>query len=176
MAVSTTPGKLKGHPALGEPRLRRSMGLWMATALVMGNRVGSGIFTLPAVLAGEAGPASIVALVFTGLGAMLLALVFANLGRAHPKTGGPYYFARRAFGDFVGFQTAWAYWIAAWVGNAAIAVAFAGYLGVFWGDVNGKNWLAALVAVAAVWLFTLVNIAGARETGWTQLVTTVLKF
>ena len=67
---------------------------------------------------------------------MLLALVFANLGRAHPRTGGPYYFARRAFGDFVGFQTAWAYWIAAWVGNAAIAVAFAGYLGVFWGDVN----------------------------------------
>ena len=63
---------------------------------------------------------------------MLLALVFANLGRAHPRTGGPYYFARRAFGDFVGFQTAWAYWIAAWVGNAAIAVAFAGYLGVFW--------------------------------------------
>jgi hypothetical protein len=85
----------------------------MATALVVGNMVGSGIFTLPAVLAGEAGPASILSLVFTGIGAMLLALVFANLGRAHPHTGGPYYFARRAFGDFVGFQTAWAYWIAA---------------------------------------------------------------
>jgi APA family basic amino acid/polyamine antiporter len=148
----------------------------MATALVVGNMVGSGIFTLPAALSGEAGPASIVALVFTGIGAMLLALVFANLGRAYPKTGGPYHYARRAFGDFVGFQTAWAYWIAAWVGNAAIAVAFAGYLGVFWGDVNTTHWLAAVVAVAAVWLFTLVNIVGARETGWTQLVTTVLKF
>ena len=149
-----------------QPSLKRSMGLWMATALVVGNMVGSGIFTLPAVLAGEAGPASIIALVFTGLGAMLLALVFANLGRAHPRTGGPYYFARRAFGDFVGFQTAWAYWIAAWVGNAAIAVAFAGYLGVFWGDARTTNWLAALVAVGAIWLFTLVNILGARETGW----------
>lgn len=158
------------------PRLKRSMGLWMATALVVGNMVGSGIFTLPAVLAGEAGPASIVALVFTGVGAMLLALVFANLGRAHPRTGGPYYFARRAFGDFVGFQTAWAYWIAAWVGNAAIAVAFAGYLGVFWGRVQTTNWLAALVAVAAIWLFTVVNVAGARETGLVQVLTTVLKF
>jgi APA family basic amino acid/polyamine antiporter len=156
--------------------LKRSMGLWMATALVVGNMVGSGIFTLPGVLAGEAGPASIVALAFTGLGAMLLALVFANLGRAHPRTGGPYYFARRAFGDFVGFQTAWAYWIAAWVGNAAIAVAFAGYLGVFWGDVKTSNGLAALVAVGAVWLFTLVNILGVRETGFAQVVTTVLKF
>src|SRR5215475_15821836 len=86
-----------------QPSLKRSMGLWMATALVVGNMVGSGIFTLPAALSGEAGPASIVALAFTGLGAMLLALVFANLGRAHPRTGGPYYFARRAFGDFVGF-------------------------------------------------------------------------
>jgi APA family basic amino acid/polyamine antiporter len=158
------------------PRLRRSMGLWMATALVIGNMVGSGIFTLPAALAGEAGPASIVALVFTGVGAMLLALVFANLGRAYPKTGGPYHFARRAFGDFVGFQTAWAYWIAAWVGNAAIAVAFAGYLGVFWGDVRTTNWLAAVVAVAAIWCFTLVNILGARETGIAQVLTTVLKF
>jgi APA family basic amino acid/polyamine antiporter len=152
------------------------MGLWMATALVIGNMVGSGIFTLPAVLAGEAGPASIVSLAFTGLGAILLALVFATLGRAHPRTGGPYYFARRAFGDFVGFQTAWAYWIAAWVGNAAIAVAFAGYLGVFWGDVKTTNWLAGLVAAGAIWLFTLVNVAGARETGVVQVLTTVLKF
>jgi APA family basic amino acid/polyamine antiporter len=159
-----------------QPRLKRSMGLWMATALVVGNMVGSGIFTLPALLAGEAGPASIVALAFTGVGAMLLALVFANLGRAHPRTGGPYYFARRAFGDFVGFQTAWAYWIAAWVGNAAIAVAFAGYLGVFWGNVKTTNWLAALAAVAAIWLFTLVNVVGARESGIAQLLTTVLKF
>ncbi len=115
------------------------MGLWMATALAVGNMVGSGIFTLPAVLAGEAGYASIVALAFTGLGAMLLALVFPNLGRAHPRTGGPYYFARGGLSvTSSGFQTAWAYWIAAWVGkasvgNAAIAVAFAGYLSVFWG-------------------------------------------
>ena len=85
VATSTT----NGHREVGKPRLKRSMGLWMATALVVGNMVGSGIFTLPAVLAGEAGPASILALVFTGIGAMLLALVFANLGRAHPHTGGP---------------------------------------------------------------------------------------
>jgi APA family basic amino acid/polyamine antiporter len=162
--------------AAAPPKLKRELGLWMATALVIGNMVGSGIFLLPSTLAGQAGPVSIIAWGFTGLGAMLLALVFANLGRAHPRTGGPYYFARRAFGDFVGFQTAWAYWIAAWVGNAAIAVAFAGYRGVFWGDVKTTNWLAALVAVGATWLFTLVNILGARETGVAQVMTTVLKF
>jgi APA family basic amino acid/polyamine antiporter len=177
MAVATPAVRVRRPPSTqSRPRLKRSMGLWMATALVVGNMVGSGIFSLPAVLAGEAGPASIVALVFTGIGALLLALVFANLGRAHPRTGGPYYFARRAFGDFVGFQTAWAYWIAAWVGNAAIAVAFAGYVGVFWGTARTTNWVAALVAVGAIWLFTLVNIVGARETGVAQVLTTLLKF
>ena len=176
MAVSTPAADLRHAAPAPRPRLKRSMGLWMATALVIGNMVGSGIFSLPAVLAGEAGPASIIALAFTGVGALLLALVFANLGRAHPRTGGPYYYARRAFGDFVGFQTAWAYWIAAWVGNAAIAVAFAGYVGVFWGTARTTNWVAALIAVGAVWLFTAINIVGARETGVAQVLTTVLKF
>ena len=72
-----------------QPELKRAMGLWMATALVIGNMVGSGVFLLPSALAGEAGPVSIVALALTGVGAMLLALVFANLGRAMPRTGGP---------------------------------------------------------------------------------------
>ena len=107
-----------GAPGRDRP-MKRQIGLWMATALVVGNMVGSGVFLLPASLAGEAGPVSIVAMVLTGVGAMLLALVFASLGRAFPRTGGPYAYARRAFGDFIGFQTAWGYWIAAWAGNAS---------------------------------------------------------
>jgi APA family basic amino acid/polyamine antiporter len=157
------------------PPLKRNLGLTMATALVIGNMVGSGVFLLPAALAGTAGPISILAFVFTGIGAMLLALVFATLGRAYPKTGGPYVYVRRAFGDFMGFWTAWSYWINAWVGNAAIAIAFAGYLAVFWGDA-ARNWIAAVIAIGLVWLLTLVNIMGVKEAGWIQVVTTVLKF
>src|SRR6266516_7992305 len=74
--------------APAKPVLKRTMGLWMATALVVGNMIGSGVFLLPASLAGAAGPVSIFAWVFTGAGAVLLALVFANLGRAFPRTGG----------------------------------------------------------------------------------------
>ena len=107
----------------------------MTTALVIGNMIGSGVFLLPASLAGVAlvyGSSAMLAWAITGAGAMLLAGVFATLGRAYPQTGGPYVYARRAFGEFVGFQTAWGYWIAAWVGNAAIAVAFVGYTTVVW--------------------------------------------
>ena len=162
--------------ASARPKLKRSLGLWMATALVIGNMVGSGVFLLPASLAGEAGPASIFAMVLTGIGAMLLAAVFATLGRAFPRTGGPYAYARRAFGDFIGFQTAWGYWIAAWAGNAAIAIAFVAYASVFWSDLSSNHVLAAGVAAALIWALTAINILGARESGWVQVVTTVLKF
>jgi APA family basic amino acid/polyamine antiporter len=113
---------------------------------------------------------------FTGAGAVLLALVFANLGRTFPRTGGPYAYAKRAFGDFIGFQTAWGYWIAVWAGNAAIAVAFVAYLTVFWPEVGDSNLLGAVVGIALIWLLTLTNILGVREGGLVQLVTTVLKF
>src|SRR3712207_5230725 len=155
---------------------RRTIGLWTATALVVGNMIGSGGFLLPSSLAAAAGPVSLVGWVFTGAGAVLLALVFANLGRAFPAAGGPYAFAHRAFGDFVGFQTAWGYWIAVWAGNAAIAVAFVGYLGVLWPGVGTHDLLGALVGIALIWLLTATNILGARESGRVQLVTTILKF
>ncbi len=171
-ATAPAPAETREAP----PKLKRTIGLWMATALVVGNMIGSGIFMLPATLAGTAGPISLLGWIFTGAGAMLLALVFANLGRALPRTGGPYAYARRAFGDFVGFQTAWGYWIAVWAGNAAIAVAFVGYLTVFWPATGTHQLLGALVAIALIWLLTFVNALGARESGLVQLVTTVLKF
>jgi APA family basic amino acid/polyamine antiporter len=150
--------------------------MWMATALVVGNMVGSGIFLLPASLSSAAGPVSIFGWVFTGVGAMLLALVFARLGARFPRTGGPYVYARRGFGDFIGFQTAWGYWIAAWAGNAAITVAFVGYLAVFWPALATHNLLAAIVGIGVIWLLTFVNILGVRQGAQVQLVTTILKF
>ena len=159
------------------PRLgarQRKLGLWMATALVVGNMIGSGVFLLPSSLAAYGG-ISIVAWGVTAVGAMTLAVVFARLGRAFPHTGGPYAYSRRAFGDFVGFQTAWGYWIAVWAGNAAIAVAFVGYLSRFWGELDGNSLLAAAVATGAIWVLTGVNALGVRMGGWVQGVTTVLK-
>jgi basic amino acid/polyamine antiporter, APA family len=153
---------------------RRKLGLWMATALVVGNMIGSGVFLLPSSLA-EYGPISLVAWGFTAAGAILLALVFARLARAYPRTGGPYAYARKAFGDFVGFQTAWGYWIAVWAGNAAIAVAFVGYLAHFWPELGSDKVLAAGVGVAAIWLLTAVNAYGVREGGALQVLTTVIK-
>ncbi|MGH2640375.1 MAG: amino acid permease, partial [Actinomycetota bacterium] len=165
------------------PALKRELGGWTTTAVVIGNMIGSGVFLLPAALAVvalEYGSGSLLAWVVTGVGAMLLAGIFASLGRAYPKTGGPYVYVRRAFGDFMGFQTAWGYWIAAWVGNAAIATAFVGALAVFIprlgaDTTNGHVW-AYVTAIGTIWLLTLINAWGVKQTGAVQLVTTVLKF
>ena len=157
---------------------RKALSPRMATALVIGNMIGSGVFLLPASLAAYGG-ISLVAWMFTAAGAFLLALVFARLGRAYPRTGGPYAYSRRAFGDFVGFQTAWGYWIAAWVGNAAIAVAFVGYVGhffdVFADTTTSAKFAQVALAAAAIWLLTAVNVRGVRQGGLVQAATTVLK-
>jgi basic amino acid/polyamine antiporter, APA family len=161
------------------PELKREMGLWTATAMVIGNMIGSGVFLLPALLAGVAityGSSALLAWIVTGAGAMLLAAVFATMGRAYPMTGGPYVYARHAFGEFIGFWTAWGYWIAAWVGNAAIAVAFVGFTTVVWPGLDNSNLAKALLAVGAIWLCTSINVLGVREGGRVQLVTTILKF
>jgi APA family basic amino acid/polyamine antiporter len=173
--MSTVSEVQTATPQAARPKLKRSLGLSMATALVIGNMVGSGIFGLPSSLA-STGPISLLSWIFTGAGAILLALVFANLGRAYPQTGGPYAYARRAFGDFAGFWTAWGYWIAAWAGNAAIATIFVSYASVFWPSLGTDNVLAFTVGLSVIWVLTIANIAGVRESGIIQLVTTVLKF
>jgi APA family basic amino acid/polyamine antiporter len=157
---------------------RRGLGLGLATALVVGNMIGSGVFLLPSALAAY-GSISLIGWAFTAAGSLLLAWVFARMARGFPRTGGPYAYGRRAFGDFVGFQTAWAYWIAAWIGNVAIAVAFVSYLGHFIdplaGSSTGDHVLQAGVAAAAIWTLTLVNVRGVRSGGLMQGITTLLK-
>ncbi len=108
-------------------RHARRLGLPVATALVMGNIIGGGIFLLPASVA-PYGTISLVAFGVLTVGAV--ALVFGRLAQRDPRTGGPYVYVREAFGDFAGFLAAWSYWITSWASNAALAVTPVGYLDV----------------------------------------------
>jgi len=100
--------------------LLRDLTLFGTVALVSGNMLGTSLYTLPASVASVAGPIGIVSWVITATGFLLLALLYSELGPRYPRTGGPYVFAREAFGEFAGFQTVWMYWLSAVVGNAAI--------------------------------------------------------
>ena len=152
----------------------RKIGLWTATSLVVGSMIGSGVFMLPATLA-SFGAASLLGWALTLCGALLLALVYSWLAQAIPNHGGAYAYARSAFGDGTGFVVAWSYWVCNWAGNAALAVAFAGSLGAVWPEATATPTRGAACALAALWLCTAINLAGVREAGRMQLLTTVLK-
>jgi amino acid transporter len=155
--------------------LKRELGLTAAVAIVVGNCIGSGIFTSAASLAAASNPkTSIIAWIITSVGSLLIALSFASLGTAIPRTGGPIVYTRAAFGDFAGFLIAWTYWIGAWVGNAAIITAFMLYFTYF---VPGAATplLAFLITSGVLWFFTIINILGVKGAGRVSVITTILK-
>jgi APA family basic amino acid/polyamine antiporter len=156
------------------PESSSRFGLGTAVALIMGSIIGVGIFNLPTSLSGY-GPITLVSMGLTTVGAIALALLFAALSRRLPADGGPYAYARVAYGNPLGFANAWSYWITAWAGNAAIAVGWVLYVEVF---VNkGHNRLGSIVLVLiGLWLPALVNLTGVKNMGAVQVVTTILKF
>ncbi len=89
----------------------RTLGLTSATGLVVGSIVGTGVFTMPAVLAG-AGTMSLAVLGVIAVGALLLGVLFGQLTRRVPNSdGGLYAYSRHEFGDFAGYLVGWSYWI-----------------------------------------------------------------
>jgi len=152
----------------------QKLGLWMSTALVSGNMVGSGIFLVPATLALYGG-ISVLGWLFSTAGAILLAIVFARLSRLVKGAGGPYIYARKNFGNLAGFLVAWCYWISIWTGNAAISVAAISYIGSFCPAIAENHLLSGLLAISAIWFFTWVNTLGIRKVGFVQVVLTILK-
>jgi APA family basic amino acid/polyamine antiporter len=152
----------------------KGLTLWPATALVTGTIIGAGIFTQPSWLA-QYGPISIVGFAITAFGSLMLALVFASLARRTPDVGGPYAFSRQGFGDFVGFQSAWTYWIGAWVGVGAIASSMVVYLGVLIPPVVENRLLSTAVAVGVIAVLTILNTKGVATGGFVSLILTILK-
>lgn len=144
------------------------------TALVTGTIIGSGIFTLPAALA-EYGSITLVGFAITAFGSLMIALVFAMLSRRTPAAGGPYAYARDGFGEFIGFQTGWNYWIGAWAGVGAIGVSMIGYLGELIPGLSDNRLAQILVAVAVVAAFVWINDRGVQAGGLATLVLTILK-
>lgn len=156
-------------------KLKRELGPVAATAIVVGNMIGSGIFMSPATMARATDPkTSLIAWVITAIGSILIALSFAKLGTRMPKTGGPIVYTRAAFGDFASFLIAWSYWIGAWVGNAAIITGFMSYFTYFMPQANTPI-IAFLMSSAVLWIFTIINILGVKNAGIIGVVSTVLK-
>ena len=154
MSTASAPPTGSGS-AVVQQEPRGTLGLGTATALIVGTIIGVGIFNLPTSLSGI-GPISLVSLGLTTIGALMLALLFASLSKRVPADGGPYAYARVAYGNKVGFANAWSYWITAWAGNAAIAVGWVLYVEHFINKDHNK--LASVILVLiGLWIPALIR-------------------
>ena len=119
----------------------RKLGLGLLVALVVGSILGSGIFGLPQNMAsGAAAGAILIGWTITGVGMLMLARVFQVLALRRPDLdNGVYAYARALSGDYVGFNSAWGYWVSAWLGNAGYRVAAFGALGYFFSGHAGTQ-------------------------------------
>ena len=138
----------------------RRIGPLLATMLVAGNMIGSGVFLLPATLA-AIGSSTIIGWIIASGGAMLLAGVFALLAILKPTPDGLVDYPAQGLHPFFGFANWLLYWLANWAGVPAIALAITGYLSFFIPAL--KEPLAGVWStIGFIWLMTLANIIGAR--------------
>ena len=136
--IETEPAPQSGGSVM-EDRAK-ALGLPSATALVIGSIIGTGVFTMPAVMAG-AGTARSSTLGVIAVGATLLGVLFGQLTKRVPNVeGGLYAYSRHEFGDFAGYLTAWCYWITCWAGNAAIVPSWVLYVESLFGIRQPSAW------------------------------------
>ena len=155
--------------------MRRAIGLFRATAMVVGTIIGASIFVQPSVISGEVPTTAGIILVWGAAGVLTLigALVTAELASAFPRTGGVYVFLNEAFSPLVGFLWCWAMFWSMHTGIiAALATVFARYVGQFvsLGDTGLR-----VVAVGAILGLSAVNYVGVRQASGLQATLTAVK-
>ena len=169
-------------------KLKRQLGLFDSSMMVIGIVIGSGIFMTTGLMADALPSASLILIVWI-LGGMQMiagALTFAELGAAMPKAGGQYVYLREAYGPLPAFLFGWVAFIAYLTGtNAAIAVAVAEHLGSFYPSLSTHNSIIGIgsfsisggqiFALFLILVLSVINYLGVVFGKWVQNIFTVLK-
>lgn len=137
----------------------RAIGRWSLTGLVLNSIIGSGIFGLPSVVAGLLGRASVYAYLIAAVGIGVIMACFAEVASQFREAGGPYLYARAAFGRLLGLQMGWLAWLVRLTASAAAANLFAIYLAELWPQARDPV-ARALVLTLFVGVLAAVNYRG----------------
>ncbi len=147
-------------------------------ALVVGSMIGGGIFSLPQNMAARADVGAVlIGWAITAVGMLTLAFVFQSLANRKPELdSGVYAYAKAGFGDYMGFSSAWGYWISAWMGNVGYFVLLFSTLGYFFPVFGQGNTPVAIgCASLLLWAVHFLVLRGIKEAALINLVTTVAK-
>jgi basic amino acid/polyamine antiporter, APA family len=148
---------------MSENKLPKKLSLFDVTNLVVGAIVGADIYVASSFGASFLGPFSLVVWIMAGLFAIVIALCFAQCASLIPKVGGPYAYAKAAWGPFAGFTVGWSLWFAEWISLAVFPLAFTRYLMFFMPNLD----FASQIIVKGLFVAFLAstNIVGVRAAG-----------
>lgn len=162
----------------GQPPRSDKLTLLPLIALVVGSMIGGGVFNLPSDMPGRASPGAIlIGWLVTGFGMLMLAFVYQSLAVRKPDlNAGPYAYARAGFGTYIGFNSAWGYWLSAFLGNVAYAVAIFSALSYFFPIFGGGNNLPSIIGASlCLWLVHGLVLKGIKQATFINAVTTLAK-
>ncbi len=151
----------------------KKLSLFDVTNLVIGAIIGADIYVASSFGAGLLGPFSLVVWVVAGLIAIVVALCFAQCAALIPKVGGPYAYAKEAWGPFAGFTVGWSLWFAEWISLAVFPLAFTRYLMFFLPNLD-LGWQLLVKSVFVAFL-AVTNIVGVRAAGRVNDLLTIAK-
>src|SRR6266850_5773481 len=152
-------------PRMAQPSsegLVRGIRRWDLVAITINGIIGAGIFGLPAKVFSLIGSYSLLAFVACALVVTLIVLCFAEVGSRFDETGGPYVYAREAFGSTVAFEVGWLIWLARLMAFAANCNLMVSYLAYFWSPANSTI-PRALIITGVVSSLGAINILGGRR-------------
>jgi amino acid transporter len=154
--------------------LSREIRKWDLVALLVNVTVGAGILRLPADVQKTVGNYSLAAFVVCALVIGLIALCFAEVGSRFSGTGGPYLYAREAFGPTLAFLVGWLMWLTRLAGFATLVQIFIAYLAYFWPPAEaGLSRIAIITGLVVV--LTIINMIGVKESARTSDILTISK-
>ncbi len=156
----------------------RRFGLAGLTAIVFGTMVGGGIFNVAQNMAiGASAPAVLAAWLATAAGILTLVVTFKILSDERPDlNAGIYEYAREGFGDYVGFNIAWGYWLCVGMGNVAYAVMLNDALGAFFPSLLDHSWPTIIFGFGFIWTMYALVVSGMRTASGVNIAMTVVKF
>ncbi|MGB7930055.1 MAG: APC family permease, partial [Terriglobales bacterium] len=170
--TSPETGPVQTGPA--RAGLVRAIGRWSLAALALNSIIGSGIFGLPAIVAGLLAQRSVAAVLIAGAAMGVIMACYAEVASQFSQAGGPYLYARTAFGRLTGILVGWMLYLAQTAAPAANANLFVIYLAEFWPAAK-ERWPRFVVLTLLVGILALINVRGARQGTAVSNIFTVAK-
>lgn len=156
----------------------KKLNLSSLTAVIISSMIGAGIFNLISDMASQAAPGAImIGWLVTGIGMGTLVFSFKNLSEKRPELdAGIYSYAKEGFGDYMGFNAAWGYWLSALMGNVAFGTLTFSALGYFFETFgNGQNIYSVIGASITLWIIHYITIKGSGAASLVNFIVTVAK-